>query len=298
MPSVQGRLLRVVLRRVKLFGDKGMPIQELRRRVESGARLLRPLSGVSVRQVQLGNVPAEWLVPEGAPPDRVLLYFHGGGFVFCSLNTHRPLVSRLALSSGSRALSVDYRLAPEHPFPAALEDILTVYRLLLQNGIPPRKIVVAGDSAGGNLALVLLLALREAGDPLPAAAVCLSPVTDLSGAVQSRRTKAALDPVLRSDPSDLVSSYVGKHDPRQPLLSPLYANLHGLPPILLHVGEDEILLDDSTCLAERASAAGVDATAIVWPHMWHVFQAFAPFLPEARQSIEQMGTFVSEMQQK
>jgi acetyl esterase/lipase len=193
---------------------------------------------------------------------------------------------------------VDYRLAPEHPFPAALEDIQTAYRWLLQNGIPPRKIVVAGDSAGGNLALVLLLALREAGDPLPAAAVCLSPVTDLTGAVESRRTKAAVDPILRSGTSDMVSSYVGKHDPRQPLLSPLYADLHGLPPILLHVGEDEILLDDSTRLAEHARAAGVNATVVVWSHMWHVFQAFAPLLPEARQSIEQMGQFVSEMQQR
>jgi len=295
MPSVQSHLLRFVLRRIKIFGDEGTSIQGVRRRVESSARWLRTPRKVSVQPVQAGDVPAEWLIPQGAPADRVLLYFHGGGFAFCSLNTHRLMVSQLAIASGVRALSVDYRLAPEHPFPAALEDCLAAYHWLLQNGISPRKTVVAGDSAGGNLALVLMLALRDAGGPLPAAAVGISPVTDLAGTGESLRTKAGVDPILSAPvPVDIITSYVGEHDPRQPLISPLYADLRGLPPILLHVGEDEKLLDDSTRLAERASAAGVDATVVVWPHMWHVFQAFAPFLPEARKSIGQIGNYVGE----
>jgi acetyl esterase/lipase len=296
MPSLQSHLLRFVLRRVTFLGRSEDSIQDLRRRVDSSARLLRTPRGVAVQRVQAGSVPAEWLIPRGAPADRVLLYLHGGAFVFCSLETHRALVSRLALASGSRALAVDYRLAPEHPFPAALEDCLAAYRWLLQSGIAPRRVVVAGDSAGGNLALVLLLALRAAGDPLPAAAVGLSPVTDLTGAPESRRTKAGVDPILGTGTHLPVSSYVGEQDPRQPLLSPLYADLRGLPPILLHVGTDEILLDDSTRFAERARAAGVDARLVVWPQMWHVFHVFAPFLPEARKAIAQVGEFVREMQ--
>ncbi len=298
MPSVQSYLCRFVLRGIRVFGWKGKSIQDMRQRIDSSAQWLKTPSKVSLQVVQVAGVPAEWLVPEGAHEDGVLLYFHGGAFIICSPRTHRLIVSQLALASGVRALSVDYRLAPEHPFPAGLEDCLAVYRWLLQNGTSPQKVVVAGDSAGGNLALALLLALREAGDPLPAAAVCLSPVTDMAGTGESIRAKSKTDPILPAlVPVDVLKSYIGEEDPRQPLISPLYGDLRGLPPVLLHVGEDEILLDDSTRLAERAAQAGVEAKAVVWPHMWHVFQAFAPFLPEARESIAQIGKFVREAQQ-
>ena len=278
-------------------------ILELRRKTDSSAGLLRPPRGVSIQSFIAGTVPAEWLIPRGAPQDRVLLYFHGGGFIFCSLKTHRALVARLAIAGGTRAVSVDYRLAPEHPFPAALDDCLEAYRFAVQSGISPRRIVMAGDSAGGNLALALLLELRQAGDPLPAAVACLSPATDMTWAGNSMRTKAGIDPIFPEGASSplgatIHSDYIRSADSRNPLISPLYGDWRGMPPILLHVGEDEVLLDDSTRLAERVRAAGGQADIVVWPRMWHVFQIFAPFLPEAGQSIAQIGRFISDMQQK
>jgi len=286
---------------MNFLNEKNLSIPEMRRRTDSAAGLLRPPRGVKIDRISAGTVPAERLIPQGAPGDRVLLYFHGGGFIFCSLTTHRALIARLAMAGGTPAVSVDYRLAPEHPFPAALDDCLEAYRWLLEYGISPRRIIVAGDSAGGNLALVLLLALRQAGDPLPAAAVCLSPATDLAWTGESFRTKVKIDPVFPTGSSSPLSSrietgYIGSEDPRNPLISPLYGDWYGMPPILLHVGEDEILLDDSVRLADRVRAAGGQATVVVWPRMWHVFQVFAPFLPEAGQSIRQIGEFINAMQ--
>jgi len=301
MPSLQSRFLRFFIRNVNLFDLTGIPLAEMRRKTDLAAWLLRTPGGVSVRKETAGTVPGEWIVPKDAPPDRALLYFHGGGFIFGSLSTHRALVARLAIAAGARAFSVDYQLAPEHPFPAAVEDCLEAYRGLLRIGFSPQRIVVGGDSAGGNLALVLLLALRQAGEPLPAAAVCLSPVTDLVFTGDSFQSKADIDPIFprvtsQSLSSRIGSGYIGSEDPRQPLISPLFADLRGLPPVLLHVGEDEILLDDSVRLGERVRGAGGQATVVVWGKMWHVFQVFAPFVPEANRSIEQNGEFIKEKQ--
>ena len=272
-------------------------VAEMRRRTDASARLLRLPRGFSIEKISAGGVPAEWIIPPGAPADRVLLYFHGGGFLFGSLDSHRVLVARLAAAGGTRALLVDYRLSPEHPFPAAPDDCLAAYRWLVRSGFSPRRIVVAGDSAGGNLALVLLLALRAAGDPLPAAAVCLSPATDMAWTGNSMRTKSGIDPIFPKGATSplglsIHSDYIGSEDPRNPLISPLYGDWRGMPPILLHVGEDEVLLDDSARLADRVREAGGQATLVVWPGMWHVFQVFAPFLPEAKQSIQQIGAFL------
>jgi monoterpene epsilon-lactone hydrolase len=301
MPSMQSRFLRFFIRRFNFLNPKDAPLSEVRRKTDASARLLRPPRSVSVQRISAGSVPAEWLIPAAAPEDRALLYFHGGAFIYCSLATHRAMVARLASAGGTRALSVDYRLAPEHPFPAALEDCLAAYRWLLNSGISPRRIVVGGDSAGGNLALGLLLALRKAGDPLPAAAVCLSPVTDLAWTGESFRAKAEIDPVFpkrtsRSISANIESGYIGSEDPRNPLISPLYGDWRGMPPVLFHVGEDEVLLDDSARLADRVRGAGGQAEVVVWPRMWHVFQVFAPFLPEADQSIKQIGAFIRRMQ--
>jgi monoterpene epsilon-lactone hydrolase len=301
MPSLQSRILRFFIRRLNFmnWGEVSLPV--LRRRTDASARLLITPGGTSVQGSVVGSVPGEWIIPRGAPDDRALLYIHGGGFMFCSLATHRAMIARLARTAGTRAFSVDYRLAPEHPFPAALEDCRTAYRGLRQYGIPPQRIVLAGDSAGGNLTLALLLALRDSGDPLPAAAVCLSPVTDLVFTGDSFRTKARVDPVFPHSVSaslarSIETAYVGSEDPRNPLISPLYADWRGAPPILLQVGGDEILLDDSTRLAQRVRTAGGQATVVVWEGMWHVFQAFAPFIPEANRSIRQMGEFMHKMQ--
>jgi acetyl esterase/lipase len=295
MLSPQSHIFRFVLRSYHIFGDRDGDMLKMRQQTENYARRVKPHPGVSITQAQAGSVPAEWAVPSGAPSDRVVLYIHGGAWFMCSPGTHRGLVSTLAYHSRSRALSIDYRLAPEHPFPAALDDCLEAYRWLLHSGIAPEKIVVAGDSAGGNLTLALLVALREAGDPLPAGAACLSPATDLAGTGESNRTKAKVDPILGSTNKggfNIIPGYIGDTDRRHPLVSPLYADLHGLPPILIHVGEDEVLLDDATRFVERARTAGVDANLVIWPGMWHVFQIFTPGLPEARQSLKQIGAFI------
>jgi acetyl esterase/lipase len=303
MPSIRSRILRFFLRNINFLNGKDASVPELRRRTDLAASLLRTPRGVLIQKYSALSVPVEWFIPRGAPEDGLLLYFHGGGFLFGSLKSHRALVARLALAGGTRAVSVDYRLAPEDPFPAAVEDCLEAYRWLVKSGISPRRIVVAGDSAGGNLALVLLLALRQKGEPLPAAAICLSPATDLAWTGESFRTKDKIDPVFPKGSSSPLSAristdYIGSEDPRNPLISPLYGDWHGMPPILLHVGSDEVLLDDSIRLAESVRAAGGEASLVIWPGMWHVFQAFAPFLPEANRSIRQIGEFITDIQRR
>ncbi len=295
MPSLISYFYRFVMRRAGVFGKGNQSLTERRARIEKFAALAPVPRGATVQQVNAGGVPAEWEIPAGAPADRAILYIHGGAWTICSPRTHRSMVIQLGRAAGMKALSIDYRLAPEHPFPAALEDCLAAYRWLLGQGYAANKLVIAGDSAGGNLTLATLLALRDAGDPLPAAAVCLSPATDLVPTSETRRTRADVEVVLRRiKDGDAVSPYTAGQDVRNPLISPLYGDLRGLPPILIHVGDHEILLDDSTRFVENACLAGVDARVVVWPYMWHVFQMHAPSLPEARESIRLLGAFMRE----
>jgi acetyl esterase/lipase len=194
-----------------------------------------------------------------------------------------------------RGLVIDYRLAPENPFPAALEDATAAYRWLLKSGFKPEQIVIAGDSAGGGLSLSTMVSLRDAGDPLPRGAVLLSPWTDLAGTGESIKTHAEIDPWLNADNLiPFAALYFGKEDGRHPLVSPLYADLHGLPPMLIQVGSDEILLDDSTRLASRAQAAGVEVKMEVWDGLWHVWHIFASQLPEGQKAIEDLGRFARQ----
>ena len=203
------------------------------------------------------------------------------------------MVSRLARASGARALSIDYRLAPESPFPAPVEDALDAYRWLLSEGADPGKIVIGGDSAGGGLTVASLVAMRYLGDPLPAAGVCISPWVDLEGTGESITKNAALDPMGgRSMMKNMTKWYIGDMDPKTPLAAPLYADLHGL--LLIQVGSPEMLLDDSTRLAERAKAAGVDVKLEVWEDVFHVWQYFASILPEGQQAIDRIGEFVRQ----
>jgi len=294
LTNIDPRLFRFLLQRANSLMINPSDVHAVRRRMEALMRIHPLPQGVTVRPENAGGVPAEWLQAEGANPERAILYIHGGAFVICSTATHRPLVARLAQVSLTPALSLDYRLAPEHPFPAALEDCLSAYRWLLENGYSPRSIVFGGDSAGGNLTLTTLLALRDAGEPLPAGAFCLSPLTDATSTGGSHQSKRQVDPIFGNleYPEKLIESYIHGHDPHDPLISPMHADLRGLPPLLLHVGEDEILLDDSVLLAERARAAGVDARVVVWPGMWHVFQAYYLFVAEAQESIRQIGEFI------
>jgi acetyl esterase/lipase len=270
-------------------------LEETRASFEQMAAAFPPSPDVKSQPVDAGGVPAEWLTAPGAREDRVILYLHGGGYVIGSINTHRDLVGRLSRASGARGLAVGYRLAPEHPHPAAVDDAVTAYRWLLKQGVNPSGIVVAGDSAGGGLAIATLVALRDAGDPMPAAGVGISPWVDLEGIGESMTGLAAEDPLVQKDGLlQLAAMYLGGSDPRTPLAAPLYANLAGLPPLLILVGTSETLLDDAERLAERARKAGVDVTYEASEGMIHVWQLFASMLSEGRESIERIGRYIRE----
>jgi len=275
----------------------GVPLAEQRRFLDNMGNTMgdNPAlpPGLVVRVGELAGRPCEWLQNPGHSDPHIFLYLHGGGYVMGSCAAYRALASRIGLACGIQAVVPEYRLAPEHPFPAGLDDAVAAYHALLASGHDPRRIIIGGDSAGGGLTLATLLTLRDAGAPLPAAAVLLSPFTDLTCSGETLSTRAALEPWLNPTLfAPLVRLYAGNHDRAQPLLSPLFGDLRGLPPLLIHVGDHEVLLADSTRLAERARAAGVSVLLAVWPELWHVFQLFAPALPEAQRSLDQIGAFV------
>ncbi|MBP7962386.1 MAG: alpha/beta hydrolase [Caldilineaceae bacterium] len=252
----------------------------------------RPANAICL-PTQVEGMAAEWITPPLALPKRTLMFIHGGGYFFGSLNTHRQLAADVANAAQARTLLFEYRLAPEHRYPAALDDTLAVYRALLRDGVDPSQLILAGDSAGGGLTLAIMTALRDAGEPLPALAICFSPWTDLACVGESMQSRVKADPWF--DPRQMVQAaryYLGNQAPETPLASPLYADLHGLPPLLIQVGMDEILLSDSTRLAEKARAAGVDVTLQVWPQMMHVWQAFARYVPEGRAALDHVAAFV------
>ncbi len=235
------------------------------------------------------GVPCEWLIPPNSRKDQVLLYLHGGGFVFGLTSQHLKLGAYLAQRLHRRVLMVDYRLAPDHPFPAALEDCVTAYRWLLEQGILPQNVVVAGDSAGGNLTVTLLLKLRDTGYQSPAAAACLSPVTDLTTLDHQR--PGFQDPLLTTKAVQFYNqAYLGHQDAHDPLISPVFGDLRGLPPLLVHVGEDEILREDAVRIVSLAKAAGVEAQLEIYPRMWHVWQLYLT-LPQATQSLDGLAYF-------
>jgi len=250
-------------------------------------------SDVKREPVTAGTVKAEWVSAPGAASDRAILYLHGGGYAIGSINTHRALAAAISKAAKARVLVIDYRLAPECPYPAAVEDATAAYRWIVKQGISPKRVTVAGDSAGGGLTVAMLVALRDAGDPLPAAGVCLSPWVDMEGIGDSMTKCAELDPMVKkAGLLQLAGLYLGGQSPRTPLAAPLYADLSGLPPLLIQVGTWETLLDDAARIAERARKAGVDVTYEPWEGMIHVWQLFAPMLDEGKQAIERIGEFV------
>lgn len=250
-------------------------------------------SGVRYRPANAVGISAEWLTGPDADDNLAILYLHGGCYTTGSVETHRDLMTRLAVESSMRVFGLNYRLAPVYPFPAAVEDAVAAYRWLLKIGLEPRHIGIGGDSAGAGLALATTIAARDGGLPLPGAIVCLSPWVDLAVTGISMESKSREDPIVsREMLLGWGQLYLGNHDPRTPLASPLYADLRQLSPMLIQVGSSEVLLDDSSRLAERASAAGVNTTLEVWPELIHVWQTFAPILPEARQAIERIGKFI------
>ena len=250
---------------------------------------------VTCERVGAGGVPAEWITAPGAREDRIMVYLHGGAYLIGSMRSHRVALSLMSRAAGVRVLGLDYRLAPEHTFPAPVQDTIAAYRWLLSNGADPKKIVFGGDSAGGGLTLAAFVALRYLGEPMPAAGVCISPWTDLDHTGDSMITNAEVDPSISRDRlAPQAKIYLGGKDARAPLASPLYADMSGLPPLLLMVGSVEVLVDDSTRVADRAKAAGVDATLEIWDDMPHNWPLFAPILPEGQQAIDRMGEFIRE----
>lgn len=252
---------------------------------------------IEARPVEVAGRPAYWLVPEGVNPDRRLLYIHGGSWMSGSIAGYRPLAARLAQACQCALLFVDYSLAPEHPYPAGLNDCVNVYQWLRQHGPggvgAARQCFIGGDSAGGNLTLATLLACKAQQLLLPDAALAISPCTDFTASGASMESRRQVDPIILPEAIALLSAVYlqGGQDLKDPLISPLYGDLSGLPPLLLQTGDAEVLLDDSTRFAERARAVGVDVTLDIWPDMPHVFQGFAPLLPEAVEAISKIGEF-------
>jgi epsilon-lactone hydrolase len=246
---------------------------------------------VLITPADANGVAGEWVSAPNAGTG-IVLYLHGGGYVIGSPRTHRELASRISRASGARLLVIDYRLAPEHPFPAAVDDAVTAYRWLLAQGLDPANIAIAGDSAGGGLTLATLVRLRDEGVPLPACGVTLSAWTDLEGTGESMTTRAAADPMVGREGLGQMSGSYAAGNLRHPHAAPLYAEMAGLPPLLMQVGDAEVLLDDTTRVVERVRAAGGRVEVEIYPEMIHVFQAFAHFLPEGQQAIERIGAFV------
>ena len=296
MPTYRARLIRFLIR--YSIGRKlrkvGLSVAERRKLDDLMVRSQRPPRGTRVSPVTVSDLPAEWVRGPGAEADAAILYLHGGGFIMGSPATHRELAARVSSAGQACVLSLGYRLLPEFPFPAALEDARTAYQWLLAQGYAPEQLIIGGDSSGAGLALQTLISLRDDGVPLPCAGFFMSPVTDwVEPGGESFATRAALDPLVSPDQCRHTSPlYAGSPAAGSPLLRPTEVDLTGLPPLWIQVGDHEVLLSDAERLADRAAKAGVEVSFKIWPGMWHVFQSAARYVPESRQSIEELGRFL------
>jgi len=271
------------------FLNAYLPLSVTRWLLKRGIASMRLDAGVTQEAVIADTVPCTWIIPKNDPRDQALIYLHGGGFVYGLTPPHLQMGAYLAKKLSMRILMVDYRLAPDYPFPASLDDCVAAYRWLLKQGISAQNIVMAGDSAGGNLTITSLMKLRDNGDPLPLAAACLSPVADYTN--KGDRHKQVKDPLLHPRATKFYNrSYIAHNDPRNPLISPVFGDWHGLPPLLVHAGEDEFLREDAIRIASSAKAAGVDVQLEIYPRMWHVWQINLA-LPQAVQSLDTIAQF-------
>ncbi|MFZ5879322.1 MAG: alpha/beta hydrolase [Chloroflexota bacterium] len=253
---------------------------------------------IPVERIDIDGLPAAWIRPVDAEDEKVIIHLHGGGYVTGFIDSHLMMCVPMAKALKRKMLLPEYRLAPANPFPAALEDALKTYRWLLAQGTDACDIVLSGDSAGGGLALATALALRDAGDPLPAALICISPWADLTNRGASHAANAQVESVLRTDVlNKWASFYTDTSNLTNPFVSPVYADFHGLPPLLIQVGSDEILLDDSLTLAQRAQADGVDVSLRVWDELWHAWPVLGDLIPESGMAFEEMREFVIHIEQ-
>ncbi len=294
MSSFRAKIVRAVsqayLQRIDVAN---IDIAGVRRLWNRLGGLLPTAFGVRVEPDEINGLYAEWLTPRNRRDGKLLLYLHGGGYVAGGCDMHRQMVSHIARAGQVQALLPEYRLSPEHKYPAAIDDAVAVYRDILATGTSAADIVFAGDSAGGGLAVATLIALRDAGDPLPAAAVLLSPFLDVTGSGNSMQSRAAQDPWFHAkDVAVVAAHYCEPHQQRLPMVSPVFADVAGLPPMYIQVGDDEILLSDSERMADKCAAVGVAVELEVWPEMWHVFQVFIGKMPESRQAIDKIGDYI------
>jgi len=290
MASLQAKLILKALS-LQPFGWAKGSLADQRGRQEKLTRIFKIPANINITRVGADGVPAE-LIEVKNSGDAIILYLHGGAYAVGSPHVHREFLSRLARACRVKVLAIDYRLAPEHPFPAALEDAIIAYRWLVSGGYDPSSIVIAGDSAGGGLAIATLVSLRDSGTPLPAGAVCLSPWVDLASANETLDQDN--DPILNAEIlAHFARAYAAQTDPHNPLISPIFADLKGLPPILIHAGTNEILYDQITQFYEKARQAEVEVVLELWKDLFHVFQ-IVPILPEAKQSLEKIATFITD----
>jgi len=285
--------LKRILREKAVPPGVDIPLEQRRKGMEKVA--FKVAGDIGVEAVTVAGRAAEWITAPGSQTGRAILYLHGGGYVMGSLTTHRALVGEISRAAQAAALLVDYRLAPEAPFPAAVEDGVASYRWLLDQGFMPKNLAIAGDSAGGGLAVATLISARDQGLPMPKAAVPISPWSDMTCSNESYKTRAEADPLVGSGSiGDMANLYLQGKDPKHPYASPNFASLKSLPPLLIHVGRDEVLLDDSIKLDQKAKTDGVNSTLEIWEDMIHVWHAFHPMLPEGKQAIERVGAFLRE----
>lgn len=301
MTSTKAKFFNFIFRNRHLFSgrlkkevfDINTSIPAFREKCEKGATRFGKLPpDINLEKFEIADISSEFLVPESSDPGKVILYVHGGGYVSGSCDDHRGVVSKFAKHTGIKCLQFEYRLAPEYPFPAAVEDSLTAYHWLLKSGYLPENIVVAGESAGGGLALALLLAIKTEELPMPVAVVAISPWTDLTCSGDSYHTKNKKSLAPRNSWTIFSNHYVGSNDPKDPLISPLFGDLSGLPPLLINAGEDDELFDDGRLFAEKAKAAGVDVTFRAGKDMVHCYPLMAPMFREATEAMDEIVTFI------
>lgn len=283
----------VQLRELIAARPRASEIAQMRLDLDARGKASGLAADVTVQPVDVNGVRAEWTSTPDADSSSAILYLHGGGYVIGSLDSHRHLVAEIGRAAGTWTLAIDYRLAPEHRFPAPVEDTVAAYRYLLDSGIKPNRIAIAGDSAGGGLVLGALLAIREAGLPLPACGWCISPWVDMEALGESFTDRAETDPTVQKATIEMMAGYyMGGGDPRHPHAAPIYGDLRGLPPLLIQVGAAETLLDDSIALARKAGAADVPVDLQIWPEMIHIWHIYFPTLSAGRRAIASGGSFV------
>jgi monoterpene epsilon-lactone hydrolase len=298
MPSLRSYLYRAGMKiGTKMLKLEGKGMEERRKMLDDAAKKWAKLpKDCQVEAATIEGLYAEWITnSETAAGDKVILYLHGGGYEYCSAETHRPLAARIMEEAGVRVLLPEYRLAPEHPFPAAIEDSIKIYKWLLNQGFQSSNIMFAGDSAGGGLSVAAALTLRDQGEPLPAAVICLSPWVDLTSSGESYVTNKDKDPYLSPEGTKKAAlMYAAGESLEHELISPIFADFRGFPPLFIQAGSIEILQSDAEKLANQALKAGVNVRFKVWEGMWHVWQITGS-LPEARKAIAEIGNFIRDI---